>query len=432
MKKLLVLVVGLWISVVLISCGGSSNQSNVILPDRVLASQSVTAGQNFGGLYVINGQNDTIARVAPLGAGSQPGLMAISPTRNIVAAFDASSNSVYAVSTPKQQSIGNVRLSGPTTSMTIPTASPLGYAAVPSATVNGFAVLGAVGVMNFSTGSVSQIAVENAQTVVSNSAGTQLLVFSNDSDSVTVLSPTNAVPPVDTSCYTNPPNAVCTIVPGFNRPVFAVVNGTTAYVMNCGFQCGGTQAPSVAVFDLNSLAITSTIPVDAATMAFLSKDGSALYVAGTPTTNNGCAPQMTAATVCGRLDVVDLGSGTVTASAVITDGFHDRMDMTANGQLFIGSHTCTNIGNVNSPSGEVRGCLSIYHTSDGSVVIPADNGDVNGLQGFTGRTVEYVAEGGNLRVYDITKDILLINDYLPQGNINIVGYVGDVKAIDNF
>jgi hypothetical protein len=41
-----------------------------------------------------------------------------------------------------------------------------------------------------------------------------------------------------------------------------------------------------------------------------------------------------------------------------------------------------------------------------------------------------VAEGGKLRVYDTTKDVLLINNDVPQGTINVVGYVGDVKAID--
>lgn len=66
------------------------------------------------------------------------------------------------------------------------------------------------------------------------------------------------------------------------------------------------------------------------------------------------------------------------------------------------------------------------------MLIPPDNGDVNGLQGFTTRTVEYVAEGGALRVYDTTGDILLITDYIPQGSIDILGYVGDVKAIDFF
>ena len=68
----------------------------------------------------------------------------------------------------------------------------------------------------------------------------------------------------------------------------------------------------------------------------------------------------------------------------------------------------------------------------GSVIIPPDNGDVTGLQGFTTRNVEYVAEGGQLRVYDTTKDILLINDFVPQGTIDIAGFVGDVKAIDFF
>jgi hypothetical protein len=357
--------------------------------------------------------------------------MAISPSRNIAAAFDSSSNTVYAADTTREADIGSVHLAGPTSSMVIPNATPMGYAAVPSATINGFSFLGAVQVMNFAaSGLTTSIAVADAQTVISNSAGSQLLVFSNDSNSVSVLSPGVAVPPVDTSCYTNPPNAVCVIVPGFDRPVYGIVNGNIAYILNCGPECGGIQA-SVMVFDLPSLTITNTIPVDAATWALL--NGSTLYVAGTSPTNHACTGQTTAATTCGRLDIVDLSSGTVTGSAVITDGYHWRMDLTTDGQLFIGSHTCTNIGNVNNPSGEVRGCLSIYRTYDNSVFIPPDNGDVNGLQGFTSRLVEYVAEGGALRVYKIPQDILYINyDLLPQGTIDIVGYVGDVKAIDFF
>jgi hypothetical protein len=430
-KRILVLVVGLCASLSFNACGGYSKPKDPPsgLPDRVLASQGVTATLSFGGLVMINGYNDTLPRVAPIGAGSSPGLMAMSPTRNIVGAFDASSNNVYAVNTFTEADIGNVRLPAPTSSMVFPTASPTGYAAIPSATVNGFSLLGAVDIMNFTAGVLTTIAVNNAQTVIANGAGTELLVFSNDSNSVTVLSPGNAVPPVDLSCYTNPPNAVCAIVPGFDRPVYGIVNGTTAYVLNCGPQCGGTQA-SVAVFDLSTLTITSTIPVDAATWALLS--GSTLYVAGTPPTNNACTGQTTAATTCGRLDIVDLPSGTVTGSAVITDGFHDRMDLNVSGQIFIGSHDCTNIGNVSNPSGEVRGCLSIFNVANNSVLIPPDNGDVNGLQGFTGRQVEYVAEGGALRVYYTVTDTLLINDFLPQGTIDIVGYVGDVKAIDFF
>jgi hypothetical protein len=429
-RRILVLVLGASACLSFVSCGGYAKTGPPSgLVDRVLASQGTSSTTNFGSLIIVNGYTDAPARGARISAGSSPGLMAVSPTLNIAASFDASSNSVYAVDTAKETSIGNIHLSGPTSSMVFPGSNGIGYAAVPTATVTGFSILGAVEQMNFSNAVLTTIAVSNAQTVISNSGGSQLLVFSNDSNSVTVLTPGLAVPPVDTSCLSNPPNPVCAIVPGFDRPVYGVINGTTAYILNCGPQCGGVMA-SVMVFDLPTLTITNTIPVDAATWALL--NGSTLYVAGTSPTNNACTGQTTAANTCGRLDIVDLVSGTVTGSAVITDGFHDRMDLTVLGQLFIGSHDCTNIGNANSPSGEVRGCLSIFKTADNSVLIPPDNGDVNGLQGFTTRPVEYVAEGGNLRVYDTLTDALLITDFIPEGTVEIVGYVGDVKAIDFF
>ncbi|HKH97686.1 MAG TPA: hypothetical protein VJ999_01150 [Candidatus Sulfotelmatobacter sp.] len=441
-RSILVLIVGLCAVASLISCGGSSgsNLPPSHLVNRVLASQGVTSATSFGGLAIVDGQNDTLPRVGRISAGSSPGLMAITPSRNMVVAFDASSNNVYAVDTTRESSMGTVQLPGPTSSMVVPTPAPTGYAAVPTASVNGYAFLGAVEVMNLSSGAITTtIGVTNAQTVISDATGSQLLVFSNDSDAVTVLFPGSAVPPVDTSCFNNPPNTVCAILTGFSRPVYGIMSGGTAYILNCGLQCGGSQPASVAVLDLASLTVTNTIPVDAATWALL--EGSTLYVAGTSplATNNACTgqtwgnpPQPTAATTCGRLDIINLSSMTVSPGIVITDGYHDRMDMSLNGQLFIGSYGCTNIGNVNYPSGEVRGCLTIYNTTTGAVVIPPDNGDVGGFQSFTSRYVEYVAEGGNLRVYDTTKDILLINDFITGGTIGVVGYVGDVKAIDFF
>lgn len=401
-----------------------------------MASQSVTSTSAFGDIRFINGINDTLPGVAPLNAGTAPGLMATSPTRNILIAFDARSNTVFAFSTVTEAGIGQVTLPGPTTSMVVPSAVAIGYAAVPSAQVTGFTGVGAVDVLNLAGAITTTILIPNAQTVIANPAGTQIIVFNSNSgsqsDYITVVNPGAAVPPVDTSCQQalqGQNNLVCTVVHGFDQPVYGIVSGSTAYILNCGPQCGGTTA-SVAIFDLGSLSITATIPVDAATWALLS--GSTLYVAGTSPTNNACTGQTTAATTCGRLDIVDLGSGTVTNSIVITDGTHDRMDLGSNNQLFIGSYNCTNIGNVSFPSGEVRGCLSIYNLNNGSVIIPPDNGDVTGLQGFTTRDVEYVAEGGNLRVYDTNHDVLLVNDFLPQGSINIVGAVTDIKAIDFF
>lgn len=427
------------------ACGSSKTGAPSGLKNRVMVSQEVQAAALFGHLVILNGEYDVLTSIPPIIAGNTPGLMAISPDRNIIAAFDSSSNSIFAASSTTEKSFGNqVHLAGPTNSMTMPTPDPVVYAAVPTANIPGFSLLGGVQVTNVSLGAVTTtISVPNAQTVVSNTTGSQLLVFSNDSNSVTLIAPTRALSPVDctpSSAIQTPPT--CISVAGFDRPVYAAINGSTAYVLNCGAECGGTQA-SVQTLDLNTLAVGTPVPVNGATWGFLS--GTKLYVAGNGSPNGPrCASltasinPTTAATFCGTLDIVDLTTMTdpyfnsPATEIAIPDGYHDRMDMSINGQLFVGSKNCTNIGDVNFPSGEVRGCLAIFNTNTGGLVIPPDNGDVDGLQSFTSRYVEYVAEGGNLRVYDTTINALLINQFVPQGTIDVVGYVGDVKAIDFF
>jgi hypothetical protein len=397
------------------------------LTTRVFASQNVSSFSSGAGLVIIDASKDLLPRVSQIAAGTAPGLMATSPQRTTVLVFDSATNSVDVVNSKTETLNGGIALPGPTTSMVAP-GTGYGYAAVPSAVLNGSAP-GAIEVLNLTTGGVSAtISVPNAQTVVARPDGTQLLVFSSDSDSVTLVSPFSV----------NTGNPVTTVVPGFDRPVDAVFgsNGAT-YILNCGPQCGSSSASaSVQLLNFGTTpSAGASTPVDGATVGMI--NGTTLYVAGTPTAsasnsspNNLCTGQTTAAQTCGRLDLVDLGSMTVTKSLVITDGYHDRIDMSGNGQLFIGSRTCTSVGNVNAPQGEVRGCLSIFNTTTGAVVIPPDNGDVTGLQGFNDRFVEYVAEGGNLRVYDTTKNILLINTTLTTGTINITGQIIDVKAVD--
>ena len=431
----------------IVACGAPTPAgSGPGLTERVLVSQGVTTAATVGGLVTLDGQFDTLTRVPKITPPNAPRLMAITPSRGVVAAFDASTNTVYAVTTAKETTLGSVTLQGPTVSMVMPTTLSVGYAAVPSATVPGYSFVGAVDIMNFSSNSLTTIAVPSAQWVVSNSTASQLLAFSNGSDAITVLSPTAVSPPVDTSCITSTPGGACLIVqdPRLSRPVNAIINGSTAYVLNCGFQCGGTQQASVAVFDLGTLTVMSTIPVNGATDALL--NGNTLYVVGTGTPTGPLCSSLTnpinpktAATYCGTLDIIDLTTLTnpyynnPAKEIAIPDGYHDRMDFTQDGQLFIGSFGCTNVGNINNPVGEVRGCLAIYNTVANALVIPPDNGDVGGFQGFTSRYIEYVAEGGNLRVYDTTKDILYINtQFLPTGSIDVIGYVGDVKAIDIF
>ena len=120
----------------------------------------------------------------------------------------------------------------------------------------------------------------------------------------------------------------------------------------------------------------------------------------------------------------------VTGSAIIADGYHSRMQMSQNGQLYIGSQSCTNINVV---GGEVRGCLSVFNTSTGSVVMPPNNGNVTGLQQITGRNIVYVIQNAELGIYDTLTNklqVLPTNGLNNDGQIDVVGQPFDVKLVD--
>src|SRR3954465_13055663 len=84
-KRILVVLAGLCACLNFVSCGGykSPNGPSSRLPNRVLASQGVRVTGSFGALVIVNGKNDTLPRVAPLRGGDTPGLIVVSPTRNI-------------------------------------------------------------------------------------------------------------------------------------------------------------------------------------------------------------------------------------------------------------------------------------------------------------------------------------------------------------
>ena len=439
MRAALLLALFVVASLSFVGCGnvGAPPAPSSGVAARVLASQSASSPVAFPGLVIIDGQIDALVRAPAISAGSSPGLMAISPDRTTLVAFDSTSNSAEIVNTQKLTSTGSIPLGGSTTSMVV-LDTGFGYAAVPAASFEAGPSPGAIQVMNLRAGSLAaSVSVPNAQWVVASPDGSRLLVFSADSDVMTIVYPLLV--------NTNSPDTAT--IAGFDRPAYAVFSsdGNTAYVLNCGAQCGGTQA-SVQVLNLSTTPPTfgPLIPVNGATIGFLS--GSTLYVAGTGTPTGPLCSSIinaapTAAKYCGTLDLVDLTTmqdpyyNNPATEIAITDGYHDRIDMSVNGQLFIGSYTCTNVGDVNDPHGEVRGCLSIYNTTTGAVVIPPDNGDVTGLQSFASRDVEYVVEGGNVRVYNTLTDTLLIYTYyniVETGTILITGYMIDVKAIDFF
>jgi hypothetical protein len=149
-------------------------------------------------------------------------------------------------------------------------------------------------------------------------------------------------------------------------------------------------------------------------------NGSTMYLAGTPVPASPCTGQTTQATTCGLLTTFDLvGMAVVGSPAVITDGYHNRIALGANGQLFVGANTCVELTGT-----EVRGCLSIFSTGTGAVVIPPASGDVTGIQPIATRLVVYVAQGGELAIYDTN------TDKLQKTQLDLSGDITDVKTVD--
>lgn len=405
------------------SCGykapsSSSSSSTSHLTDRVFVSQSVSVPSSSAfpggvapGLFIVDGSKDVQAR-SFIGTQNNAGTLVLAPNKSVTLVMSAVDNSVALVNNAGETTSGQIVLPGPAENLSISPTATFAFAPVPNAPLLGQAP-GALYVITLSTGSLaSTVPIPGARFVSQSHNGNRLLVFSENSDSVTVVDSSN----IGTSV---PPSSV---IGGFDRPVaaFFSTDDSTAYVLNCGAECGGTAA-SVQKLDLGTETLSgSAIPVDAATTGLLS--GNTLYVAGTPAASsaNSCAGQTTAATVCGRLSIVDLNAGAATASYGITDGYHDRIDLSDNGQLFVGAKRCTTI----NTSSEVRGCLSVFNTLSPGVVFPPKAGDVTGLQAIPGRNRVYVAQGGELWIYDTVTDQLVTNQ------IDLSGNVVDVKLVD--
>jgi hypothetical protein len=238
----------------------------------------------------------------------------------------------------------------------------------------------------------STYAVPSVRWVALNPAGNVLLAFADNSDSMWLING-SATPPTPVA------------INGFSRPVnaFFSSDGNTAYVLNCGNQCGGTEPPSVAQFDMASQTIKTTVNVGGATVGLL--NGNNLYVAGYAGGANG------------TFDAVDISTMTRTTanSVLINDGQQWKMALN-NNKLYIGAKTCSNI---------VTGCLSVVNLTTQTADAPLPPlGPVTGMQSIPNRTTMYVIQGGKLFIYDTT------TDQLQKTQLGFRGALYDVVQID--
>ena len=403
---------------------GSNTTSGVKF--RAFISQDVSTSSASAGLDIVDAALDKLVRAPGVNAGGAPRVMTVAGNKLLTLVFDASSNSINAVNNKQETSAGSVVLPSWTESIAITTDATTGYAAVPNAPVAGQGT-GAVEMLNLTNVSLEPpIPVPAVRYIALSPDNTHLLAFSDNSDTATLITFTNAgttATPNWQLSTTTPPAAVS----GLNRPVWATysADSSTAYILNCGVECGGSGPPGVAVLSLSNnptLALSGSAVVSGgATYGAIL--GTTLYVAGSaPGTTCGSA---TAAPFCGTLSVIDVSnpsSPQVINTVTITDGYHNRMSLTADNHVFVGARNCSNV----NTSMEQRGCLSIYNISANSVVIGTDLGDVTGIAPITGRTEVYVVQNGELRIWDTIKDTLIP----PQNQIDLIGHAVDVKIVD--
>lgn len=408
------------------SCGSSGSpggQQTSNLPFRAFVSNPLqpSLGSSTPVLNIVDATHDveSVFRVN-LSGTQNPGLMAVSPNLAFTMVFDSGTNAIALIDNsregpavgPSGMNLPFIPLPGPTESIFVASDNGTGYAAVPTAPQsNPQLPPGGVIAMSLASASIAaNVPVAGVRFVTGSHNGNRVLAFADNSNQVVVIAPTLV------GTTTDPRTFVCC----FDHPVWGVFSSddTKAFILSCGAECSGASA-SVTVLDLTTNTAGVAVPVPAATYGLL--NGNTLYVAGTAP-GTPC-PSGTPVSSCGTLTVLDVSGAlpavTNSAPIAIADGYHNRMEMGANGQLFIGSTNCSNaVGQ--------RGCLTIFNTATSAVVVPPANGDVTGIAPVTGRSVVYVCEGGVFYIYDTTSDQLEV----LQTPVKVVGMAVDVKVVD--
>lgn len=226
----------------------------------------------------------------------------------------------------------------------------------------------------------------------------------------------------------------------FDRPVKAVfsADGGTAYILNCGAECGGTASsvsllptsptiflPNEGSGKLPSTGTVTTIAVPGGASNAL-VDSSTMYVVGQQLQADGL--------FTGNLTIVNLNTNTPGTPIRISDGAPgapSRIIEADDNTLWIGMTKCNN--GERFAKGLPYGCLTMFDTVAGAVkTIEPFQGDATGIAAVTGLHKIYTAEGGQVYIYTTTDGTALNNQYVTvTGTAYDVAYMDGTSDADN-
>jgi len=226
----------------------------------------------------------------------------------------------------------------------------------------------------------------------------------------------------------------------FDHPVKALfsADGSTAYILSCGPECGGTNAaytpvpiaPMIFLQGQYSGLLPTTAALAHATVAIPGGasnalvDGSTMYVVGqSKQTVSGQS------LFGGNLSVINLASNSVTSTTAISDGTPGamtRMVEADDNTLWIAMTGCTTGVRYATNPASGYGCLTMYNTSTNKVtLIEPYIGDATGVTAVTGLHKVYTAEGGQVYIYSTVDGSSINNQF-----VTVTGVAYDVAYID--
>ena len=243
----------------------------------------------------------------------------------------------------------------------------------------------------------------------------------------------------------------------FDRPVKAVfsADGSTAYVLNCGPECGGSNAsvsvvpiapliflhaqssgllpcnlPSVSSCPNSSAAPIVNIPIPGGASNAL-VDQSTMYVVGQQP-----QPIQGQTLFAGNLTVVNLANNTAGSPVAISDGqpgATSRMIEADDNTLWIAMTGCTTGVRYATNPTSGYGCLTMYNTSAKKVVLLEPYiGDATGIAAVTGLHKIYTAEGGQVYIYSTADGSSIDNQFVTvTGTAYDVAYMDAITDTDN-
>lgn len=336
------------------------------LLERVMVA--FTANGSSGGLEILDGLNDlrgniqnTVHAYSISGySEANPVTIINFPEETTGYVFSSNDGNLDSINYSTEASAGEVASFGAN--------SPSGAAAPAGVVFAGAAEQ--AGELIVSSGSTYALNLPNVDKVVIDPGNSVILAMVRNSNTlyrVVKLPATGApvAPPGAVDCEPLLLPVFCVVPVGgpagtYDHPsnVTFSLDGTTAYVLNCGPECGGTTAsvaflqmsalnintvPTVnplspgAPSPLSALPVPNPIPIPGGVTDALS-NGTTLYLSGQQLQASGPYAGLFA----GNLTLLNLSTYTAGAPIPISDGTHTRMLFADNNTLWIGSSQCSN------------------------------------------------------------------------------------------